>query len=72
MEKKLFIGINFSKKTLDVSVMARENPKEVNYRPFTNNREGCLELLSWVKGQSRCTKEEWLFCGDIPACTVCC
>jgi hypothetical protein len=46
MEKNLFIGIDFSKKTLDVSVIARENPKEVNYRPFTNNREGCLELLS--------------------------
>jgi transposase len=64
MEKKLFIGIDFSKKTFDVSVIAGNCLEEVNYRQFDSNRAGCLELLSWLKGQGNCSREEWLFCGE--------
>ena len=62
--EKIFIGIDFSKKTFDVSVIACDRPEEVNYRRFDNNRAGCLELLSRLKGQGNCRKEEWLFYGE--------
>jgi transposase len=64
MEKELFIGIDFSKKTFDVSIIARNQPEEVHCRKFDNSKAGCLELLSRVKGQGNSTKEEWLFCGE--------
>jgi transposase len=64
MKKKLFIGIDFSKKTFDVSVIAENHPESVSYRRFDNSKEGCSQLLSWVKEQQKCSKEEWLFCGE--------
>jgi transposase len=64
MEKNLFIGIDFSKKTLDVSMLHRSEPGKVCYRQFENTREGCVELLKWIKGHGKEAKEKWLFCGE--------
>jgi transposase len=64
MEKRLFIGIDFSKKTLDVSVVVRNRLEEVAYRQFSNSKSGCSELLSWVAVQDFGSKAEWLFCGE--------
>jgi transposase len=64
MEKKLFIGIDFSKKTFDVSMLHRRNPGAVTHRQFENTREGCANLLKWVKEQGKEGKEAWMFCGE--------
>jgi hypothetical protein len=64
MEKRLFIGIDFSKKTLEESLMIRKSSEVVAYRQFANRKAGCSELLSWVAGQGCGSKEEWLFCGE--------
>jgi hypothetical protein len=64
MEKKLFIGIDFSKKTFDVSVMRRSDPGNVLHRQFENTNEGCLALLRWIKSLDEGVKAAWLFCGE--------
>jgi len=62
--KNLFIGIDFSKKKFDVSLLHSGNLEKVNYRCFENTKEGCLDLLKWVRSQTTIGCEEWLFCGE--------
>jgi transposase len=64
MKKNLFIGIDFSKKTFDVSVIHQSNPGSVTHRQFENSSEGCSALLRWMKDLSAGDKQEWLFCGE--------
>jgi transposase len=64
MEKILFIGIDFSKKTFDVSVIHRNNLQGEVYQQFKNSKEGCVALLQWLKTLSREASEQWLFCGE--------
>ncbi|MDR0582162.1 MAG: transposase, partial [Prevotellaceae bacterium] len=64
MEKKIFIGIDFSKKTFDVSVIHRSNPGNVPHRQFENTSEGCSALLRWMKDLGAGVGQEWLFCGE--------
>lgn len=53
MEKNQFIGIDISKKTLDVVIYTsnKHQPDASNYRQFTNNGEGFSGILSWLKGK---------------------
>jgi transposase len=62
--KNLFIGIDFSKKKIDASVMERSDTKKMCHQEFANSKEGCAELLKWVKGQTLLPSSEWLFCGE--------
>lgn len=62
--KKLFIGIDFSKKTLDVSMFEPDNVSEVRYERFDNSREGCEAMLNWVRSHTACKPQQWLFCGE--------
>jgi hypothetical protein len=62
--KRLFIGIDFSKKTLDVSMVVRNRMEEVAYRQFANSKAGCSERLSQIAGQGRGNKVEGLFYGE--------
>jgi len=64
MEKTLFIGIDFSKKTFDVSVIHRNNFQTGYYQQFENSKEGCFALLQWLKTLSKTSFESWLFCGE--------
>jgi len=64
MEKKLFIGIDFSKKTFDVSILHQNNLLSADYQQFENNKEGCLALLKWIKSLTQEPVESWLFCGE--------
>lgn len=64
MNKSLFIGIDFSKKTLDVSAVCSDNPGMVIYQQFENSKEGCSSLLKWLKGETKEPRENWLFCGE--------
>ena len=65
MKKKLFIGIDFSKKTFDVSLIEGNHPESVvAYERFGNTKEGCHKLFKWVKLHTFYPEEEWLFCGE--------
>ena len=64
MKKNLFIGIDFSKKTFDVSVLHHSNLLSAAYQQFDNNKEGCAGLLKWVKSLTKVPVEGWLFCGE--------
>jgi transposase len=64
MKKKLFIGIDFSKKTFDATVIDEEGVKEGVYAQFANTQEGCVMFLKWVKGQTKRPMELWMFCGE--------
>ena len=64
MKKSLFIGIDFSKKTFDVSVIHQNNLQAADYQKFENNREGCSALFKWVKSLTKEPSKNWLFCGE--------
>ena len=64
MKKTLFIGIDFSKKTFDVSVIHHNNLQSADYQMFENSKEGCVSLLEWVKTLTVAPCGEWLFCGE--------
>lgn len=51
MKKKWFIGIDISKKTLDVViyVSSKKHSESENYRQLSNDKEGYVGLLSWFK-----------------------
>jgi len=63
MEKTVVIGIDFSKKTLDISCFKVSNSKNSYYQQFINSEQGCLDMISWVKGHFNDT-HEWLICGE--------
>jgi transposase len=64
MKKSLFIGIDFSKKTFDVSVIHQDNLQAVDYHQFENSKEGCFALHKWLKSLTKEPSERWLFCGE--------
>jgi transposase len=64
MKKNLFIGIDFSKKTVDVSVIHQNNLQAVDYHQFENSKEGACALLKWIKTLSKEPCSNWLFCGE--------
>jgi hypothetical protein len=49
MIKVLFIGIDFSKKIFDVSVIHQLNLQAADYWQFENSRECCTSMLKWIK-----------------------
>ncbi|MDR1224237.1 MAG: IS110 family transposase [Tannerella sp.] len=64
MKKELFIGIDFSKKTFDATVIDEEDPDRACYAQFENTGEGCVTFLKRVKRQTGLPVESWLFCGE--------
>ena len=64
MKKSLFIGIDFSKKTFDVSVIHSNNLQSADYLQFENSKEGCISLLKRVKELTDEPGECWQFCGE--------
>jgi len=64
MEKKLFIGIDFSKKTFDVSVMHSDNLQAADYQQFENCKQGCIAMLKWIKTLTKIPEGIWMFCGE--------
>ena len=62
--KDLFIGIDFSKKKFDVSLLERDNPQQVKHNSFDNTQDGSKMLLKWIKTQTNINSENWLFCGE--------
>ncbi len=79
--KKIAIGIDFSKKTFDVTIVRRDEDTYIDlaYSKFNNDAKGFRTFEKWVKTslkgmpESR-NKSEWVFCGEhtgmcsIPLC----
>lgn len=62
---KLFIGIDFSKKKIDVSAFVADEPSTSIYESFSNDASGHLEMLSWLdECYGSVPKSAWLFCGE--------
>lgn len=61
---KLFIGIDFSKKTFDVSMFEQGNTESKNYCQFNNDKDGFLQFIKWIKSHTHIKSSEWLFCGE--------
>ena len=64
MKKSLFIGIDFSKKTFDVSVIHPNDLQSSDYHQFDNSKEGYVELLKWLKRLTKESCQAWMFCGE--------
>jgi transposase len=63
MKSSLFIGIDISKATLDVSVISPSGNGSIYYSQFANNNKGFRLLLSWVRRNSEKTPIEcWKVC----------
>lgn len=62
--KKLFIGIDFSKKTFDVSFFECGKMAEIHYMQFSNDKEGYKELIRWIRKLTKMPAAQWLFCGE--------
>lgn len=51
MKFKWFVGIDISKKTLDVTLFNYVLQKKSQHRVISNNQSGFTELFKWLKGQ---------------------
>ncbi len=60
--KKVFIGIDFSKASLDVAVLLSSNPQQIYHCRFSNSQEGCMELVKWIKTLTKHSPLKWMFC----------
>lgn len=60
----LFIGIDISKRTIDVALSLTGRENEMNYQQFPNAKTGFKKLLSFIKKTSSCPKDksQWFFC----------
>jgi transposase len=66
--KKMFIGIDISKKTFDAVAIKAEGIVELmarRHEKFQNNAEGFKALLKWVRPLADGIEPgQWLFCGE--------
>ncbi len=67
--KKIFIGIDFSKKKFDATAIFAENQftqcRKSVYQTFRNNREGFRNLMDWTaRIAPGADKDDFLFCGE--------
>ena len=63
MKSSLFIGIDISKSTLDVSVISPSDINSIRYCQFVNVKKGFTKLLSWVKQNSEGVPiDRWRVC----------
>lgn len=57
MDYKSFVGIDVSKKTLDVVIFQKEKMNKSPHICIENSTKGCQELLSWFKENNVCIKK---------------
>lgn len=69
--KKIAIGIDFSKKTFDATIIRRDGDHftELGYNKFDNDNKGYKAFEKWVKTTLKGfpeakVKSDWLFCGE--------
>ena len=64
MKKFLFIGIDFSKSSFDVTLLENIGQKCFVHKEFENEPDGYKSFLKWLAKQSKIKRESWLFCGE--------
>ena len=52
MKSSLFIGVDISKATLDVSILSPTDTNIIDYQQFANNKKGFIQLLKWIRQNS--------------------
>jgi transposase len=63
MKRSLFIGIDISKATLDVSVISPTDTNCIHYQQFANHKKGFSLLLKWINHCSeRVPVQQWRVC----------
>jgi transposase len=62
MEQKLFVGLDISKLTVDVTFFALKNIKKQEYKQFENTKAGYKEMHKWIYKFVKFTKDEVIFC----------
>lgn len=65
--KKYFIGIDFSKKTFDATMIKEyeDHIEELGYHQFDNDEKGFRNFYSWAKNIApKGTMSQWLLCGE--------
>src|SRR6476661_7703527 len=63
MKSYLFIGIDISKATLDVSVLSPSDITGIDHHSFCNNTKGFSQLMRWLKQKSEGVGvEDWRVC----------
>jgi transposase len=63
MKRSLFIGIDISKSTLDVSVISPTDTNCIHYQQFANQKKGFTLLLKWINHCSeRVPVQQWRVC----------
>ena len=63
MKKDVIIGIDFSKLTMDVTIVQLDQPESKHYQQFENTEEGCLSVIKWAKDINQST-QNWIICGE--------
>jgi transposase len=53
MKSALFIGVDISKATLDVSILSSRDKSIIYYQQFANNSKGFMQLLKWIRQNSK-------------------
>lgn len=61
MKHRVFIGVDVSKKTLDVCYRTEINV-EHQHQAFTNTVKGHAKLLNWIKKSTKINPGEWILC----------
>lgn len=61
MNYKTFIGVDISKKTIDVAIKHQQQV-EINHRQFTNDKKGFVAMIGWLNQATVKDSSEWLFC----------
>lgn len=65
--KKIFIGVDFSKKTFDVTMLREydDHNLELGYSQFENKEKGFRAFYKWAKKTApKGTQTQWLICGE--------
>lgn len=61
MNYKTIIGVDVSKKTIDVAIKLHQS-SETNHSQFSNNSQGFKTMMDWLNQLAYNDKSEWLFC----------
>jgi len=60
--KKLFIGIDISKETIDVALLMSDQPNKLPHNKFDNNVKGYKSMMRWIKSLYKLPVTKMLFC----------
>lgn len=62
MKKELFIGIDISKETIDVSFINKKLKGMIPHEVFGNNKAGFKTMFKWLKMESKLASKQMLVC----------